>query len=600
MTGRLGVFACGNLEAEVRAILAEEAWPEVVVRTFPARCGRPPLRWEELETGGLDGVLLVGGACLRLLGAPPPGLAVRRVALDTCFGLVAGPVPVAEALAGGAYLVTPGWLAHWREELDRLGCAGPAGGELFREIARELVLFDTGVDGEAPARLAELGAALDLPVRRVAVGLDPLRLRLALALAEGRLEAARAEAEAAGARAEAADARAEAADAQAEAATRRSDEARADQAMVLDQLARLAQSREEGEVILAIEDLFRALFAPGAWHYLRVEPGLAAPAGDLPPDLLAAMRNLEGAYAWTPAEDGFLLRLGGPGAAVGVVAVARLAFPEHRRRYLNLALTLAGVCALAVEHARNLKRLVEAEKMASLGILVAGMAHELSTPVGVGRLAASALRSQRQGLAEAFAARTMTQTGLRTFLDEAETETRLLEDHFERIGRIIENFRQVAVDGRGQTRTRFRFRACLAEVLAGMGGLLDPGRVAVAVQCPEALELDSFPGDWAIILRNLVSNSVRHGFRDRARGRITVTVRQDGDRLRVDYEDDGAGLSTEAQARIFDPFFTTDRQQGMGLGMHLVFNLVTRRLGGRITCAADRKEGAHFQIEVPT
>ena len=580
MTPRLAVFSCAHLEQEVRAILASETWPDVVARSFPARCGRPPLGWEELETEGAGQVLLVGGACLGLMAAPPDGFQpVRRLTADNCFALVAGPARVAEALEGGAYLMTPGWLANWQEELGRLGFSPATGGAFFRESARELVLFDTGVDREAPARLAELGAALDLPVRRVAVGLDTLRLHLALAVAEGRLETART---------------------QAEAADRRRDQERADQAMVLDLLARLAQSRQEAEVIAAIEDLFRALFAPRDWHYLRLEGGQPA-AADLPPDLLAAMRGLEAPYAWTPSGQGFLLRLGEAGGGVGVVAVDRLAFPEHRRRYLNLALTLAGVCALAIDHARNLKRLVEAEKMASLGVLVAGMAHELSTPVGVGRVAASALQAQQRGLAEAFAARTMTQSDLRTFLALAEEETRLVGDHFERIARTIENFRQVALDGPAQVRTRFPLRDCLHDIVASLDQLLQPERVEVTVQCPGDLAVESFPGDWAIIFRNFISNSVRHGFRGRGRGRgrIAITARASGDRLQVDYEDDGNGLSPETCAHIFDPFFTTDRQQGMGLGMHLVFNLVTQRLGGRITCEPGRKTGAHFQIEVP-
>jgi signal transduction histidine kinase len=119
------------------------------------------------------------------------------------------------------------------------------------------------------------------------------------------------------------------------------------------------------------------------------------------------------------------------------------------------------------------------------------------------------------------------------------------------------------------------------------------------VQCEEALEIESYPGDWASIFTNLITNSLRHGFKGRAQGRVEITATTADGLLQVDYADDGIGLSNEAQARIFDPFYTTDLQHGMGLGMHLVYNLVTQRLGGSIVCDSRSSLGARFHIETP-
>ena len=120
------------------------------------------------------------------------------------------------------------------------------------------------------------------------------------------------------------------------------------------------------------------------------------------------------------------------------------------------------------------------------------------------------------------------------------------------------------------------------------------------LDCDDALEIDSIPGDWASIFTNLFTNSLQHGFRGRDHGRIEVAVALREGRLTVDYSDNGIGMAPETRQRVFDPFFTTDLQQGMGLGMHIAYNLVTQRFGGEIACDSEPGTGAHFHIEVPS
>ena len=113
------------------------------------------------------------------------------------------------------------------------------------------------------------------------------------------------------------------------------------------------------------------------------------------------------------------------------------------------------------------------------------------------------------------------------------------------------------------------------------------------------MELESYPGDWTSIFPNFLSNSLQHGFKGRDAGRIQVEIVQTNSTLSIVYADDGNGLTPQAQARIFDPFFTTDMQNGIGLGMHLVYNLITQRLGGRIAVESHPDAGVCFRIEVP-
>ena len=246
------------------------------------------------------------------------------------------------------------------------------------------------------------------------------------------------------------------------------------------------------------------------------------------------------------------------------------------------------------------KKLVEAEKMASLGVLVAGVAHEINTPLGVCLSAASALQDQSSLIAASFASRSMTQADLTRYLDSSGQSSALIGRNLDRIGRLIDSFRQVAVGGRSLEKQSCRLRECLEQVVCSLAVSLLAGRVVVQIDCAADLLAVGSTEDWSSIFSNLLGNSLKHGFKGREQGRIAVEVKHDAKGLRVSYSDDGIGLALESLARIFDPFFTTDLQHGMGLGMHLVYNLITHRLGGSITCASPPGSGVHVHIEVPS
>lgn len=590
---RLCFVACSNFHPEVAAAVAAEGWDDVVSVAVPARCGRPPLHWAELAAvlpPDCSQVAVLGRACLAQLVQPPDGLPpVQLQVLEQCFHLVAGPASVTQALADGAHLVTPAWLADWPARLAEMGLTTDAAADFFHEFARELVLLDTSTGPaaceQARGDLAALAQALRLPVRRLSVGLDTTRPLLARAVLQWRL--ARAEQQA---------------QQQEQQQARQQQRDLADQACMLDMLGRLARVRQETEAIAAIQSLLSMLFAPQAVHYLRVDHELGVPVGSMPPALQAALHALQQPCAWTDDGQGFLLSLGLGKQCVGKLAVDRLAFPEHRERYLHLAMALSGVCTLAIDNTRAHRRLLEAEKMAALGTLVAGVAHEIGTPLGVNRMAASTLQAQVHDLAQRFAERRLTQADLQQGLARAEAETTLIQRNLQRIGELVDSFRAVAVQGRSPAelpRARFRLRECIEDVLRSLGAQWPRERVQVHIECDPELELDGRAADWASIFGNLVSNSLKHGFKGERAGDITIAVQADAARLRVDYRDNGQGIAAEALARVFDPFFTTDPAQGMGLGLHLVYNLVSQGLQGQLQCESPPGEGVHLRLEVP-
>lgn len=585
MTPRLCFLVCDNFHAEVAGAIAAEGFDDVVSAAYPADCGRPGLTW--LQLGALlppdcTQVVMLGRACqasLRDAGPPPPGLApVRSVLLEQCFHLVAGPHLVAEAVAGGAYLMTPAWLADWRAKVQALGFEPDQAGEFFADFAKEMVFLDTATDCDAPHRLRALAQAVPLPVRRVPVGLDTTRALLAREVLQWRLAAGQ--------------------DALRQQARQHAREL-ADHVAAGDLLARLSKVQQESEAVAAIQDLLQMLFAPRFVHYLRVENGVDLPGPHLPEELRTPLALLNTAYEWTPDDGGFLLRIGRDEAVVGKVAVLGLAFPAQRQRYVNMALAMTGFCGVVIENARIRNKLLEAEKMASLSILVAGVAHEIATPLGVDLVAASALQEQTRRLSSRFAEHSMTQTDLSRYLAQADEEASLIRNNLERIGTLVDTFRQAATGGPVPQAAPVCLRDCVADVVRSLGQRLLQAGVQVHIECDTGLQLHSYGGDWASVFSNLIGNSLKHGFKGLAQGHIHICVEADAHRLRVHFHDDGRGMPPEVLAKVFEPFFTTDMQRGMGLGMHLVYNLVTQRFGGRIWCESEVGRGVKFFIEVP-
>ncbi len=172
------------------AAVAAESWDDVDVAAAPARCGRPPLSWDELCSllpGDCTQVVIFGCICLNWLGpAPADWPPVRTIRLAECFHLVASASLVAEAIARGAYLVTPGWLDNWRENIHEMGFDENSAAGFFQDFAREVLLLDTGTDTDTPRKFTEFANAIGLPATRLAVGIDRVRLLTAPLVAKWR------------------------------------------------------------------------------------------------------------------------------------------------------------------------------------------------------------------------------------------------------------------------------------------------------------------------------------------------------------------------------------------------------------------------------
>lgn len=245
------------------------------------------------------------------------------------------------------------------------------------------------------------------------------------------------------------------------------------------------------------------------------------------------------------------------------------------------------------------EQLVQTEKMASLGGLVAGVAHEINTPIGVGVTAASTLKSRSEELRLAFEQDELTASGLSRYFDMVGQSTSILLANLERAANLVQSFKQVAVDQTSPEIREFRPAEYIHEILLSLGPKLKKTAIAVRLDCDPDLCIRSYPGVLSQVLTNLVMNALLHGYEPTDTGSIDIQVSRSEDGVQLLFRDDGKGIAPEVLPRIFDPFYTTRRNAGgSGLGLHIVYNLVTQQLGGRIRVHSEVGKGTEFTIDI--
>ncbi|MEW5682888.1 MAG: ATP-binding protein [Pseudomonadota bacterium] len=245
-------------------------------------------------------------------------------------------------------------------------------------------------------------------------------------------------------------------------------------------------------------------------------------------------------------------------------------------------------------------QIVETEKMASLGQMVAGVAHEVNTPIGLGVTASTLLQDKLADIQKAFDEKKLTSSQLAKFLSESKENLGIIYRNMERAASLISSFKRVAVDQSNENRRQFNMLQLINEVLLSLRPNLKKTQHQVLINCPAELELDSKPGPINQILINLIMNSLIHAFEHIEQGEITIDVSVNNNHCQLVYRDNGAGVPETIKKRIFDPFVTTKRGEGgSGLGLHLVYNLVTQALNGKIVLDSTLGQGVRFQIDFP-
>ncbi|WP_456724996.1 MULTISPECIES: ATP-binding protein [unclassified Bradyrhizobium] len=247
------------------------------------------------------------------------------------------------------------------------------------------------------------------------------------------------------------------------------------------------------------------------------------------------------------------------------------------------------------------QNLIDAERLAALGGLVAGVAHEVNNPIGISLTVASSFARRSEMFENDLKTEPLRRSKLDEFVRASRDASQQLVSNLQRAGELIQSFKQVAVDRSHAERRQFALSESTDQIVASLRPVLKKAQIALSVDVPDGLLIDGYPGAYGQILTNLFLNAVNHAFANGRSGNITISARGRGaDDVEIIFADDGAGMTPDVQRQAFDPFFTTRRNEGgTGLGLHIVYNLVTQQLGGRMMLESRVGQGTTFRIIMP-
>lgn len=267
------------------------------------------------------------------------------------------------------------------------------------------------------------------------------------------------------------------------------------------------------------------------------------------------------------------------------------------------------------EYNKNLQKMVEerteqlvkSEKLASLGGLVAGVAHEINTPIGIGITATSHLQHLTEHLLEKYKENQMKRDDLEKYTHDNVESLDIIGGNLKRAAELVNSFKQVAVDRNTDTLKEFNLKQFFEDLIISTRSEFKNTNHKIETICPEDISINSLPGKLSQVIINLMLNSLKHGFENIENGKIVIDnkIEKDNDddnvkKLFIVYSDNGCGIPTENMSKIWDPFFTTKRAHGgTGLGLNIVYNIVFHNLHGEISCNSKVGEGTTFTIKLP-
>lgn len=245
-------------------------------------------------------------------------------------------------------------------------------------------------------------------------------------------------------------------------------------------------------------------------------------------------------------------------------------------------------------------KLMMSEKMASLGRLVAGATHEINTPLGISISSASSLSEKTLLLSQKFSDGELKKSDFANYLELAKESSSILLSNLQRSADLVHSLKVIAVDQCSEDKREFHLHGYLNEIVLSLRPRLKRTQHVVNITCPLEIKVHTYPGYFSQIISNLIINSIIHGFETIKEGSITIEVSNENEFIKVQYSDNGVGISTENQKKIFDQYFTTKREKGgSGLGMYIVQNLIEEKLNGSISLKSDIGKGVNITITFP-
>ena len=245
-------------------------------------------------------------------------------------------------------------------------------------------------------------------------------------------------------------------------------------------------------------------------------------------------------------------------------------------------------------------KLVESEKLAALGGLVAGITHDVNTPIGVGVTATTYLHDRIQDLGKRFEEKSLNSNDMKAFIAEGNQSIELLHNNLNRASELIASFKQIAVDQASEAVRTINLKSYLKEIITSLKPKLKKAKHDINISCDDDITLKVPAGAISQIFTNFLMNSVLHGFDGMEDGLININIEDKGENVAIEYSDNGKGVSPEQLKMLFEPFYTTKREEGgSGLGTNIAFNLVKQTLDGEIEAHSEEGQGLTYKIEFP-
>ena len=244
--------------------------------------------------------------------------------------------------------------------------------------------------------------------------------------------------------------------------------------------------------------------------------------------------------------------------------------------------------------------IVETEKMTALGGLVAGISHEINTPVGLGITSMTHFVDETKKIKELYYADNISQNEFEEYLETSSKLASITYQNLKRTAELVSSFKQISIDQTSEEKREFHLKNYVKEIFLSLHNRLKKTKIDIELNCSDNSVVNSFPGIYAQIITNLIMNSLIHAFDENEKGKITLNFNIKNSILYFVYTDDGKGIDKEDLKKIFNPFFTTKRKfGGSGLGLNVIYNLVTQRLNGTVTCKSEKGKGVEFDITIP-
>jgi len=270
------------------------------------------------------------------------------------------------------------------------------------------------------------------------------------------------------------------------------------------------------------------------------------------------------------------------------------------KKTLELEISNEELLATIENLKQTQKKLVDAEHMASLGMLAAGIAHEINTPIGVGLTGITHFDEITQEINEKYKNDDMSKKEFEEYLETAAELSSMIIANMTRTTHILKSFKQVAVDQSSEIKRKFNVHEYMDEILLSINNVIKKTNLIFDINVDKNLKINSYPGAFSQIITNLILNAIKHAYNNREEGTINIHIQVKNNILEIIFKDDGKGISKENLPKVFDLFFTTQRNNGgTGLGLNIVYNIITSNLNGAITCDSTEKEGTVFDISIP-